>query len=158
MTVQIVCVGKVKERYFRDAIDEYKKRLGRFCTVREIELPDRAIPDRASKAQEAAVIRQEGGEILSKIGKTDFCIALCVEGKPLASEALAQTLERAMQTHSTVTVVIGGSLGLWSEVKARADVRLSLSAMTLPHQMARLVIAEQVYRAFKIMNHETYHK
>ena len=158
MNVNIICVGKIKEKYFAEAIAEFEKRLGRFCTFRITELPDRPIPDKASPAQEAAVLEAEGADILKAIKKGDYVIALCVEGKELSSEEWAAKTADITRTHSAITYVIGGSLGLSPEVKARADLRLSLGRITLPHRIARLVLTEQIYRCFKINANETYHK
>lgn len=158
MNINIICVGKVKEDYFREALAEYEKRLSRFCKLSVIVLPDKKIPDNPSKGQCEVVLREEGQQILSKIGKTDKVIALCVEGKQVSSERLADIMKEIAFEASTIDFVIGGSLGLWDEVKKRADIRLSLSMMTLPHRIARIVLEEQIYRAFKINANETYHK
>lgn len=158
MNVNIICVGKIKEKYFAEAIAEFEKRLGRFCAFRITELPDRPIPDKASAAQEAAVLEAEGADILKAIKKGDYVIALCVEGKELSSEEWAEKTADITRTHSAITYIIGGSLGLSPAVKARADLRLSLGKITLPHRIARLVLTEQIYRCFKINANETYHK
>lgn len=157
MNINIICVGKIKEKYFRDAIDEFAKRLGRFCTFKVTELPDRKIPDNASPAEQKAVMEAEGADILKALGK-GYTIALCVEGKELSSEEWAAKTEDILRENSTINYVIGGSLGLSDEVKRRADYRLSLGRITLPHRIARLVLAEQIYRCFKINANETYHK
>ena len=157
MNVNIICVGKIKEKYFRDAIDEFAKRLGRFCAFKVTELPDRKIPDNASLAEQKAVMEAEGADILKALGK-GYTIALCVEGKELSSEEWAAKTEDILRENSTINYVIGGSLGLSDEVKHRADFRLSLGRITLPHRIARLVLAEQIYRCFKINANETYHK
>lgn len=158
MNINIICVGKIKEKYFKDAIEEFEKRMGRFCSFKIIELPDRKIPDNPTKGQETAVLEAEGGDILKSIGKSDYVIAMCVEGKTLSSEEWAAKTEEILLSHSTLTYIIGGSLGLSNAVKARADFRLSLGRITLPHRIARLVLAEQIYRCFKINANETYHK
>lgn len=158
MNINIISVGKIKESYFRDALAEYEKRLSRFCRLTNIVLPDKRIPDNPSQGECEAVLRAEGELILSKISKSDRVIALCVEGKPMSSEDLAQRLEKLSFSGGDIDFVIGGSLGLWSAVKDRADIKLSLSAMTMPHRIARLVLEEQIYRAFKINANETYHK
>ena len=158
MTVNIICVGKIKEDYFVKATAEFEKRLSRFCSFNVIQLPDRAIPDNASKAEEEAVLKKEGDEILKKIGKSDIVVAMCIEGKQLSSEGLARKIADFQMQSSTIDFVIGGSLGLSAEVKARADFKLSMSSMTFPHRIARLMLEEQIYRAFKINANETYHK
>lgn len=159
MQIRIIAVGKLKEAYFSDAAAEYSKRIGRFAKIETVQIPDRRIPDRASAAQERQVLEQEGQDILSKIAPQDYVVALCVEGKKLDSPAFAQKLSAlALSGKSTVTFVIGGSLGLSDTVKRRADLRLSFSDMTFPHQLMRVILLEQVYRAFKILANETYHK
>lgn len=159
MQIRIIAVGKLKEAYFSDAAAEYSKRIGRFAKIETVQIPDRRIPDRASAAQERQVLEQEGEDILSKIAPQDYVVALCVEGKKLDSPAFAQKLSAlALSGKSTVTFVIGGSLGLSDTVKRRADLRLSFSDMTFPHQLMRVILLEQVYRAFKILANETYHK
>ena len=158
MNVNVICVGKIKEKYFAEAIAEFEKRLGRFCVFKITELPDRPIPERASPAQERAVLEAEGEDILRNVKKGDYVIALCVEGKELSSEEWAAKTGDITRTHSSITYIIGGSLGLSPAVKERADFRLSLGRITLPHRIARLVLAEQIYRCFKINANETYHK
>ena len=159
MQIRIIAVGKLKEAYFSDAAAEYSKRIGRFTKVETVQIPDRRIPDRASVAQERQVLEQEGEDILAKIAPQDYVVALCVEGKKLDSPAFAEKLSAlALSGKSTVTFVIGGSLGLSDTVKRRADLRLSFSDMTFPHQLMRVILLEQVYRAVKILANETYHK
>ena len=159
MKIKIVCVGKLKEKYLKDAIDEYTKRLSRFCTVQIIELSDEKIPDNASLAEEEKVLEAEGEKILKNISSSDYVFSLCVEGKALSSEEFAQKLFCvALSGKSTICFVIGGSLGLSKAVKARSDFRLSFSKMTFPHQLMRVFLTEQIYRAFKINANEKYHK
>ncbi len=157
MNVELICVGKIKEACLREAVDEYAKRLGRFCRFKITELADRRIPENASAAEERAVLEAEGADILRTLGK-GYTVALCVEGKELSSEELAAKLADVSQRASAVNFVIGGSLGLSDAVKERADLRLSLGRITLPHRLARLVLAEQIYRCYKINANETYHK
>ena len=158
MTVNIICVGKIKEDYFVKATAEFEKRLSRFCTFNVICLPDRSIPDNASPAEEQIVLKKEGEEILKKIGKGDIVVAMCIEGKQLSSEELAEKIADFQMQSSTIDFIIGGSLGLSDEVKQRANLKLSMSKMTFPHRIARLMLEEQIYRAFKINANETYHK
>ncbi len=158
MNVNVIAVGKIKEDYFIRAIAEYEKRLRRFCSFNIIELPDRKIPDDPTPGQEREVLDAEGAEILRRLGKNDYVIALCVEGKELSSEEWAAKTAGVLRTHSTLTYIIGGSLGLSPTVKERADLRLSLGRVTLPHRLARLVLTEQIYRGFKINANEAYHK
>lgn len=158
MNVNIICVGKIKEDYFVKATAEFEKRLSRFCNFNVMVLPDKSIPDNASKAEEEIVLRKEGEEILRKIGKSDIVVAMCIEGKQLSSEELAGKIRDFQMVSSTIDFVIGGSLGLSEDVKNRADFKLSMSKMTFPHRIARLMLEEQIYRAFKINANETYHK
>jgi len=158
MTINIICVGKIKESYFLDAAAEFEKRLRRFCNINIIPIPDKSIPDNPSEAECNAVLEKEGELILKKIGKSDVVVALCIEEKQLSSEQLAKKMEELQMHASTIDFIIGGSLGLSDEVKKRADFRLSMSSMTFPHRIARLMLEEQIYRAFKIMANETYHK
>ena len=158
MKINIICVGKIKEDFFKGAAAEYEKRLSRFCDINIINLPDKSIPENASESECQSVLKAEGELILKKIGKSDTVIALCVEGKMLTSEGLAEKIKDIQNYSSIIDFVIGGSLGLSQEVKSRADFKLSLSKMTFPHRIARIVLEEQIYRAFKINNNESYHK
>lgn len=158
MTINIICVGKIKEDYFSKAAAEFEKRLSRFCSINVIQIPDKSIPDNPSPAECSAVLNKEGEQILKKIGKSDIVIAMCIEGKNLSSEEFAAKLSDFQMQSSTIDFVIGGSLGLSDEVKKRADFKLSMSKMTFPHRIARLMLEEQIYRAFKILANETYHK
>lgn len=159
MKIKIICVGKIKEKYLKDAIDEYKKRLSRFATVEITELSDEKIPDNPSKAQMDIVLKKEGDKILEKIGASDFLITLCVEGKNLSSEELAHKIsDICLMGNSTITFVIGGSLGIREDIKNLSKLKLSFSKMTFPHQLMRVILLEQVYRSFKINANEEYHK
>ena len=158
MTVNIICVGKIKEDYFVKATAEFEKRLSRFCNFNVICLDDKSIPDNPSPAECNAVLQKEGEQILKKIGKGDIVVAMCIEGKILSSEELAEKIADFQMRSSTIDFIIGGSLGLSDEVKQRADFKLSMSKMTFPHRIARLMLEEQIYRAFKINANETYHK
>lgn len=159
MTIKICCVGKLKEAYFIDACAEFQKRLGRFCTLKVAEVADERAPDSLSPAEEAQVKSREGERLLAAIDPKDVVIALAIGGKRYTSEAFAAHLE-SLETRGarTVAFVIGGSLGLGDAVLRRADETLSLSDMTLPHRIARLVLLEQLFRAYKIRRKETYHK
>lgn len=156
--VTVISVGKIKEKFIKDALSEYEKRLSRFVKFKSIELPDRPIPEKASAAEEIQVLEREGMEILGKIQKGDYVIAMCIEGKKLSSVEFAKKLSSAFMSTSSVTFIIGGSLGLSESVKARADFKMSMSDMTFPHNLARLMLTEQTYRAFKINANESYHK
>ncbi|WP_130863108.1 23S rRNA (pseudouridine(1915)-N(3))-methyltransferase RlmH [Bacilliculturomica massiliensis] len=159
MNITVVCIGKLKEGYWREAIAEYGKRLNKYCTLVIDELKEERLPDNASAAEEAGVKESEGKNILKRIKPGGYVIALDVKGKALSSEGLAEKLDSlGIEGKSDVTFIIGGSLGLSPEVLARADLRLSFSSMTFPHQMMRVILLEQIYRAFKINKNETYHK
>ena len=159
MKIRIICVGKLKEKYLKDAIAEYAKRLGRFCTFEICELNDEKIPDNASKAQCDAVLKKEAESILKNISKDSYVISLCVEGKSLSSEDFAGKIgDITLGGKSTIDFIIGGSLGLDVSVKSVSDFKLSFSSFTFPHQLMRLILTEQIYRAFKINSNEEYHK
>ena len=158
MNAAIVCVGKMKEKYWRDAAAEYEKRLSRFLRLETIELPDLPEPVNSSQAIEAQIRQKEGEAILAKLRPDDIVVALCIEGKQLDSVSLSAQLARYADTGRRVAFVIGGSLGLSPEVVARANMKLSFSPMTFPHQLARIMLLEQVYRACKIGAGERYHK
>lgn len=159
MKITIVCVGKIKEKYFTMAIDEYSKRLSRYCKLNIIEVPDEKTPDQASEAEELQIKKKEGERILSNIKDQAYVIALAIQGKMLDSVELAKKIE-SLGTYgdSQIVFVIGGSLGLSEEVLARANMKLSFSPMTFPHQLMRVVLLEQVYRAYRINCGEPYHK
>ncbi|KPV57346.1 MULTISPECIES: 23S rRNA (pseudouridine(1915)-N(3))-methyltransferase RlmH [Paenibacillus] len=159
MNIQIITVGKLKETYLVQGIAEYVKRLGPYAKVQIVEVPDEKAPESMSAAEEVQVKQREGERILAKLHADAYVVALAIDGKPLSSEELArQVQDLATYGRSHVAFVIGGSLGLAPEVLARADLKLSFGRMTLPHQLMRLVLVEQVYRAFKIMRGEPYHK
>lgn len=158
MTVRIVCVGKLKERYFEDACTEFVKRLSRFCTLEIAEVPDEKAPESLHPADEDLVREKEGKRILKAIGSKDFVVAMAIDGKQMTSEEFAAYLASREAEARPLTFVIGGSLGLSPEVYARANARISFSKMTFPHRIARLLLLEQLYRGFKIRAHEAYHK
>ncbi len=158
MNITVIGVGKIKEKYFTAAIEEYAKRLSRFVKLNIIEVADEKIPENASEKENEAVKEKEGMRILSKIPQSSFVITLCIEGEELSSEKLAKKIAGISMTASSITFIIGGSLGLADTVKAASKLRLSFGKMTLPHQLMRVVLLEQIYRAFKINNNETYHK
>ena len=154
MRLTVIAVGRLKERYWREAADEYLKRLGPYATVRVVE-----VDDRDSGRDEARALAEEGADVLRAIPEGAHVVALDIGGKQLSSEAFAGRLAAlALEGRSTIAFVIGGSVGLSAGVLARADEKLSLGAMTLPHNMARVVLLEQVYRAFRINRGEPYHK
>jgi 23S rRNA (pseudouridine1915-N3)-methyltransferase len=157
--IQIVSVGKLKERYLVDGIAEYVKRLGPYAKVQVVEVTDEKAPESMSPAEERQVKEREGERLLAQLRSDAFVVALAIDGQALSSEQLAQQLaDLGTYGRSQVAFVIGGSLGLSSDVLCRADMRLSFGRMTLPHQLMRLVLVEQIYRAFKINRREPYHK
>lgn len=159
LNISIICVGKIKEKYYTAAVDEYVKRIGRFAKISIHEVKDEAIPDSPNEAESSAVLQKEAERIKAKIPKNAYVIALCVEGAQCASEALAQKLDSlAVRGVSHIAFIIGGSLGIWDEIKSLADERLSFSKMTFPHQLMRVALTEQIYRALTINNNITYHK
>ncbi len=159
LNVNIICVGSLKESYWREACAEYAKRLGGFCKFCITEVSESRLPKSYSEADIAKVIENEGKSILSRIGYGSFVIAMCIEGREMDSPQLAARLEQtALCGKSRIDFVIGGSYGLSDEVKRRADLRLSMSPMTFPHQLARVMLCEQIYRAFSINADTKYHK
>ncbi len=158
LSVNIICVGKLKESYLRDAIDEYSKRMRTLCRLSIIELPEERSSDDPSAAEIGRVISAESERIIQKLGKGDYVIAMCVEGRNISSEELSAKLEDISMRSSTVDLIIGGSWGLSDELKSRADFKLSMGKMTFPHQLCRVMLLEQVYRAFQISKGTKYHK
>ena len=159
MKIKIVTVGKLKEKYLKDGIAEYTKRISRFAKLEMIELTDEKTPDKASELENQKILETEGERILSKVGERDFVVVLAIEGKTLSSEELSKQLEQAsIKGYSTLTFIIGGSLGLAPVVKNRANLSVSFGRLTLPHQLMRLVLVEQIYRAFTILQGSPYHK
>lgn len=159
MRINIVCVGKIKEKYIKLGIDEFKKRLSKYCKLEIIELDDEKAPENLSDKEMEMIKDKEGKKILSKIKDNSYVIALAIDGKNLSSEELAETINKlGIRGVSNITFVIGGSLGLSDEVLNRADYKLSFSKMTFPHQLMRLILLEQVYRSYRINNGEPYHK
>ena len=159
MKIKVVTVGKLKEKYLKDGIAEYSKRISRFAKLEMIELADEKTPDKASESENQKILEIEGQRILSKVGDRDFVIVLAIEGKTLSSEEFSKQLEEAsIKGFSTLTFIIGGSLGLAQDVKKRANFSVSFGRLTLPHQLMRLVLVEQIYRAFTIQQGSPYHK
>lgn len=159
MRISLICVGKLKEKYFVDGVKEYAKRLTRYCNLDIIELPDEKTPDNASESLEEIIKKKEGERILKSIKEDSYCIVLAIEGVQITSEQLAHKIQSlGVSGSSHISFVIGGSLGLSKEVMDRADYKLSFSKMTFPHQLMRVVLLEQVYRAYRINNNQPYHK
>lgn len=159
MNIKVVCVGKLKEKYIQEGIKEFSKRLSRYCNLEIIEINDEKAPENLSQKEMEIVKSKEGEKILSKIPQNAHVISLVIEGKQMSSEALAAQMENLMVTGTNdICFVIGGSLGLSKDVIKRSDFKLSFSKMTFPHQLMRLILLEQVYRGFRIMKGEPYHK
>ena len=159
MKITLVTVGKIKEKFFEDAIKEYSKRLSRYCKLEILQVADEKTPEGASETVELQIKEKEGQRILSLIRDDAYVIALAIEGKMLDSEELADRIEKlGVSGISQIVFVIGGSLGLSAQVMKRADYALSFSRMTFPHQLMRVVLLEQIYRSYRIMNHQPYLK
>jgi len=159
VNIKVICVGKLKEKYHRDEVDEYLKRLSRFAKVNIIEVDEEKIKENASLKDEQMVLVKEGQRLLSQIKDDDYVFLLDLHGKEISSEEFASRMEDILtKGYSTVSFVIGGSYGLSDEVRNRSNFKLKLSPMTFTHQMTRIIILEQIYRAFKINAHQTYHK
>lgn len=159
MNISIITVGKLKEKYLKSGIDEYLKRLTSYAKVEIIEIPDEKAPEELSHSEMEQVKQKEGERLLSKLSQDTYVIALAIDGKMKSSEELAQSIDKlAVYGKSKIAFIIGGSLGLSNEVLQRADEKLSFSKMTFPHQLMRLILLEQIYRAFRINRNEPYHK
>lgn len=159
LNVMLICVGKMREKYYTEAFAEYAKRLGAYCRFSCLEIAEQRLGDAPSEAEIAAALDREGAEILKAVPDDAYFVALCVEGKGLPSEAMARLIkERADSGKPKLCFAVGGSYGLSDAVKARADLKLSMSAMTFPHHLARVMLAEQIYRGFKILEGSRYHK
>ena len=159
MRISLVCVGKIKEKYYTDAIAEYSKRLSRYCKLDIVELADEKTPDNASDAENEKIKDKEGKRILAALREGSYVVALAIDGKMPDSVELSEMIDGwGIKGISDITFIIGGSLGLSREVLARADYKLSFSRMTFPHQLMRVILLEQIYRAYRIMKGEPYHK
>ncbi len=159
MNITILAVGKVKESFYREALSEYQKRLSRYCRLEIVEVVDEPVPEKASPAEEELIKEREAKRILKRLRENSFVITLEITGKKLDSEKFAKKLENlALAGKSQLVFVIGGSLGLHASVSAQADLKLSFSDLTFPHQLMRVILAEQIYRAFRIISGAPYHK
>lgn len=159
MNITIISVGKLKEKYLKQGINEYTKRLGSYCKLQLIEVPDEKAPENLSEKEMEQVKDKEGEKILSKVKDSDTVIAMAIEGDLISSEQLAKKIENyGINGKSSIVFIIGGSLGLSDMVKKRANVKISFGRITLPHQLMRLVLVEQIYRAFRITAGHAYHK
>ena len=159
LTIRLICVGKLGEKFWKQASDEYEKRLGAYCKLEIVELPEQRLPDSPSSGQIEAALRKEKELIEAKIPAGAGVIAMCIEGKTLDSEAFAEWIERKLVSGiSKLAVLIGGSCGMDETLKQKADLRLSMSSMTFPHHLARVMVLEQIYRALNINAGGKYHK
>ena len=159
MNITLITVGKIKEKYFRDTIAEYQKRLSKYCRLEIVEVADEKTPDKASETEEAQIRQREAARILKAVRDNAYCIALTIDGKKRDSVNLATHIEQlGLSGKSNLVFVIGGSLGLYDSVVQRADETLSFSELTCPHQLMRVILLEQIYRCFRIINNEPYHK
>ncbi len=159
MKITVLCVGKIKEKYFESGIGEYAKRLSRYCKLEIIEVADEKTPDNASELVERQIKEKEGERLRKYIRDDDYVIALAIEGKQLDSVELSKKIEKlGVDGISHIVFIIGGSLGMEEDLLKRADFKLSFSKMTFPHQMMRMILLEQVYRSYRIMKGEPYHK
>lgn len=159
MKVTLICVGKLKEKYLTQGVEEYAKRLSRYCSLDIIELADEKTPDNASIVVEDLIKKKEGERILKALKDDSYCIALAIDGVMLTSPELAEKIDAlGISGTSHISFVIGGSLGLSEDVIKRADYKLSFSKMTFPHQLMRMILLEQVYRAYRIIHNQPYHK
>ena len=159
MNISIIAVGKIKEKYIQEGIKEFSKRLSRYCNLKITEVEDEKAPENLSDKEKEAVKEKEGLKILSKIPQNSFIISLEIQGREISSEELSKKMEDIMVSGiNDITFVIGGSLGLSDEVRSKSNFKLSFSKMTFPHQLMRLILLEQIYRAWKIMKDEPYHK
>lgn len=159
MKITVITVGKIKEKYLKDAIAEYSKRLGKYCKLEIVEVADEKTPEHASKTLEDLIRAKEGERILKYVKEDAYVVTLEIEGKQLTSEQLAAKIENlGVQGNSHIIFIIGGSIGLGTEVLKRSDFALSFSKMTFPHQLMRVVLLEQIYRSYRIINGAPYHK
>ena len=157
--VMLICVGKLKEKYLRDACDEYSKRLNAFCKLNIVEVNPHRLPENPSAGEITVALESEAKDILAKIPNSAKVFAMCIEGKQMSSEKMASVIDMSgVQGYNNLVFIIGGSHGLGDQVKSRADVKLSMSEMTFPHQLARVMLLEQIYRGYQIINGGKYHK
>ena len=159
LTINVICIGSLKEKYLKDAVAEYQKRLSAFAKFQIMELPEQKLPDNPSENEIKSALEKEAEKIKSKISKSSATVVLAIEGKELSSEKLAKKIDEfSLKGVSTINFVIGSSFGLSEKFKSEASFSLSMSPMTFPHQLARVMLLEQIYRAFSILNNTKYHK
>ncbi len=158
LTINIICIGKLREQYLKDAIEEYSKRLSKYCKLNIIELPDEKIPDKATEKECKIIKEKECSNIMKHIPKDSYLICLDLKGKQLSSEEFAKTIDTLSLTTSSISFIIGGSLGITTNLLEMCNNSISFSKLTFPHQLIRVFLLEQIFRSFKILNGETYHK
>ncbi len=158
LTIQVICVGKLKETYLKDAINEYSKRLSRYCKLEILELPDEKIPERLNDSLANEIKSKENNNIISHLKKDSYIIALDLKGKAFSSEEFSLEIDKISMTSSHIIFIIGGSLGLNEDLLSLCHQKISFSNMTFPHQLIRVFLLEQIFRAFKIANGEIYHR
>ena len=158
LNIQIICIGKIKEDYLKSAIDEYSKRLSKYCKLEIVELPDEKIPEKLNTSLSNEIKQKECSNIIKHLKKSSYNIALDLSGKQLTSEEFSEKIENLSMINSSITFIIGGSLGLTSELLSYCQEKLCFSKMTFPHQLIRVFLLEQIFRGFKIAHNETYHR
>ena len=158
LTINILCVGKIKENYLKQAINEYSKRLSKYCNLNIIEVSDERVPDKTSEAIIKNIKDKEADKMLAYLKKNTYCISLDLKGKQVTSEEFAKRIEQISNTNSSITFIIGGTLGIGEEILNTSKEKICFSKMTFPHQLIRVFLLEQIFRAFKICNNETYHR
>lgn len=158
LSINIICIGKVREKSFKDSIDEYSKRLSKYCKLNILELPDEKIPDKINENISNEIKSKECNNIINHIKKDSYIICLDLKGKEFSSEEFSKKIENISMQNSTITFIIGGSLGLTDKLLNLSNEKICFSKMTFPHQLIRIFLLEQIFRAFKISNGETYHR
>ena len=158
LNINIICIGKIKEQYLKSAIEEYSKRLSRYCKLNILELPDEKIPDKLNDNLSNEIKTKECNNIINHLKKDSYIIALDLTGNELSSEEFSKTIENISMENSSISFIIGGSLGLTKALLNKCNKKICFSKMTFPHQLIRIFLLEQIFRAFKISNNETYHR
>ena len=158
LTINILCVGKIKENYLKEAINEYSKRLSKYCNLNIIEVSDEKVPDKTSETIIKNIKDKEAHKMLTYIKKDTYCVSLDLKGKQITSEEFAKRIEEISNINSSITFIIGGTLGIGEEILNTSKEKICFSKMTFPHQLIRVFLLEQIFRAFKISNNETYHR
>lgn len=158
LTINILCVGKIKENYLKEAVNEYSKRLSKYCNLNIIEVSDEKVPDKTSETIIKNIKDKEANKMLTYIKKDTYCVSLDLKGKQITSEEFAKRIEVISNINSSITFIIGGTLGIGEEILNTSKEKICFSKMTFPHQLIRVFLLEQIFRAFKISNNETYHR